>query len=92
MQRHRSTALSQIFVWLAVIGALNWGLVGLFDWDLVRALFGNDTSTPSSALSRAVYAVVGVAGVALAFFAPRLRAEAGAPRLPGDVRAQEARP
>ncbi len=42
---------------LAVVGALNWGLVGLFEFDLVATLFGR-----RSALSRIVYAAVGVAG------------------------------
>jgi uncharacterized membrane protein YuzA (DUF378 family) len=44
---------------LLVIGGLNWGLVGLFEFDLVAALFGSS----SSALSRLVYLLVGVAAV-----------------------------
>ena len=47
---------------LAVIGALNWGLVGLFQFDLVAALFGG----PDAALARVVYILVGIAGVVLA--------------------------
>jgi uncharacterized protein len=46
---------------LVIVGAVNWGLVGLFQFDLVAALFG-----PMSALSRLVYALVGLAGIALA--------------------------
>jgi uncharacterized protein len=88
VSRNGTNAVSQVFVWLAVVGAVHWGLVGLFDWDLVRAIFGNETSTPSSPLSRAVYALVGVAGVALALVAPRLRAEPRARPLP----ARDARP
>jgi uncharacterized protein len=42
---------------LVVVGALNWGLVGLFQFDLVAALFGN-----ASGVSRIVYALVGFAG------------------------------
>ena len=45
---------------LVVVGAVNWGLVGLFQFDLVAALFG-----PASGLSRLVYSLVGLAGVAL---------------------------
>lgn len=78
MARKASNAVPQLFLWLSVIGAVNWGLVGLFDWDLVRALLGNETATPSSAISRAVYTLVGVAGVALAIVAPRLRAHSRA--------------
>lgn len=43
---------------LVLIGAINWGLVGLFDFDLVAAVFGEMT-----ALSRIVYTLVGLAGV-----------------------------
>lgn len=44
---------------LVVVGALNWGLWGFFQFDLVAAIFGGQ----SAALSRIVYALVGVAGV-----------------------------
>ena len=46
---------------LVIVGAVNWGLVGLFQFDLVAALFG-----PASALSRLVYSLVGLSGLALA--------------------------
>ncbi|MBZ2174565.1 DUF378 domain-containing protein [Schnuerera sp. xch1] len=44
---------------LVIIGALNWGLIGLFEFDLVAAIFGGQTS----ALSRLVYGLVGLAGI-----------------------------
>ena len=47
---------------LVVIGALNWGLVGLFQFDLVAALFGGQ----SAPLSRIVYTLVGVSGIVVA--------------------------
>lgn len=43
---------------LMIIGALNWGLIGLFQYDLVAALFGGQ----SSLLSRIIYTLVGLAG------------------------------
>ena len=43
---------------LIVVGALNWGLVGLFRYDLVAALLGDAT-----VLARLVYISVGVAGL-----------------------------
>lgn len=43
---------------LILIGALNWGLVGFFDFNLVEALFGEE-----SALTRVVYALVGLAAL-----------------------------
>lgn len=47
---------------LLVIGALNWGLVGIFGYNLVGAVFGEAT-----ALTRVIYTVVGVAGIYEAF-------------------------
>lgn len=43
---------------LTVIGAVNWGLVGIFKFDLVAALLGE-----MSLLTRIVYALVGLSGV-----------------------------
>jgi uncharacterized membrane protein YuzA (DUF378 family) len=45
---------------LAVIGAINWGLVGLLQVDLVAAIFGAQTP-----VARVVYTLVGIAGVVL---------------------------
>lgn len=55
----RVTTLNRLAVGLTSIGALNWGLVGLFDFNLVNALFGK------SLLSRIVYTLVGLSGVYL---------------------------
>lgn len=44
---------------LVIIGALNWGLIGLLNFDLVAALFGGQTTL----LSRIVYSLVGLAGL-----------------------------
>jgi len=82
-----TNGIAQLVLWLSIIGALNWGLVGLFDWDLVRAILGNDTATPSSAAARAIYAIVGIAGLALAVLAPRLRARRATSDL-ADTRAE----
>ena len=43
---------------LILIGALNWGLIGFFSFDLVRVIFGN-----MSVLSRIIYALVGIAAI-----------------------------
>ena len=52
-------------IWLAltVIGALNWGIVGLFDTNVVSEIFGTGT------LTDVVYVVIGVAGLMMV---PRL--------------------
>lgn len=44
---------------LVVIGAINWGLIGFFQFDLVAALFGGMTSW----ISRVIYAIIGIAGI-----------------------------
>jgi hypothetical protein len=81
------TAIAQALLWLAIIGALNWGLVGFFNWDLVRALFGNDSATDASGFARVIYALVGLAGLGLVFLAPRLRAARRIPVPGGRVEA-----
>lgn len=43
---------------LVLVGALNWGLVGLFDFDLVAKIFGE-----MSTLSRLVYSLVGLCAI-----------------------------
>ncbi len=52
------SAIDWLALALVIIGALNWGLVGAFDFDLVAAIFGEETS-----LSRLVYALVGLAAL-----------------------------
>lgn len=59
-------ALDTIALILVIIGALNWGLIGFFQFDLVASLFGGSTSM----VSRTIYALVGIAGLyAISFFA-----------------------
>jgi uncharacterized membrane protein YuzA (DUF378 family) len=57
--------LNIITLVLIVIGGLNWGLVGLFDFDLVRAIFGNGSAPTAtvSAASRIVYALVAISAL-----------------------------
>ena len=44
---------------LVIIGALNWGLIGIFGFDFVGALFGGQMSI----LSRIIYTLVGISGL-----------------------------
>lgn len=56
--------LNIISLLLVVIGAINWGLIGFFKFDLVSMLFGN-----MSVLTRIIFALVGIAGLySIAFF------------------------
>jgi uncharacterized protein len=43
---------------LVIIGALNWGLIGLFNFNLVAAIFG-----PMTAISRLIYILVGISAI-----------------------------
>jgi len=56
-----SRALEWLALVLVVVGAINWGLVGLAQFDLVAALFGGQAAP----LSRIVYGLVGLSGIAL---------------------------
>ncbi|MBV8606851.1 MAG: DUF378 domain-containing protein [Singulisphaera sp.] len=55
-------SLHWITLLLVIVGAVNWGLIGLFQFDLVAALFRGQTAT----LSRVVYTLVGLSGVVVA--------------------------
>lgn len=50
--------LQKICLVVTIIGALNWGLIGLFDFNLVTTLFGTDTT-----LTKIVYILVGITGL-----------------------------
>ena len=52
---------------IAIIGAINWGLIGLFRFDLVAFIFGD-----MSWLSRVIYVIVGLRGLYLLTFYGRL--------------------
>ena len=67
--------LNPVTLVLVIVGGINWGLVGLFDWNLVAALLGD-----GSALSRIVYALVGVSALyqLIPLFAALTRDEADA--------------
>ncbi|MCB9805547.1 DUF378 domain-containing protein [Candidatus Nomurabacteria bacterium] len=58
MKSTKGKGLHVVTFILIIVGALNWGLVGFFGFDLVAAIFGD-----MSAVSRIVYALVGVAAV-----------------------------
>lgn len=50
--------IDKIALVLIIVGALNWGLIGIFNFDLVAAIFGD-----MSILSRIVYSLVGISGI-----------------------------
>lgn len=60
-------AIDYIVLVLVIIGAINWGLVGFFELDLVAFLFGS-----MSVLSRIIYAVIGICGLYAISFCGRI--------------------
>lgn len=60
--------LDYIALILVIIGAINWGLIGFFSFDLVRLIFGDMTM-----VSRIIYSLVGIAGLYSLTFFGRIR-------------------
>ena len=54
--------MDRLSLLLVIIGAINWGLVGLFQFDLIAFLFGGQAAL----VSRVLYTIVGAAGLVLA--------------------------
>ncbi|MEH7179043.1 DUF378 domain-containing protein [Neobacillus vireti] len=52
------STIQRIALILTIIGAINWGLIGFFQFNLVAAIFGDNT-----ALSRIIYGLVGICGL-----------------------------
>lgn len=59
----KNKALDCLALTIAIIGAINWGLIGLFRFDLVAFIFGN-----MSWISRVIYTLVGISGLYLTTF------------------------
>lgn len=55
---NRMGTLDWVAMALLVIGGINWGLIGIFSFDLIAAIFGN-----MSVLTRLIYTVVGLSAV-----------------------------
>ena len=51
--------MDRLSLLLVIIGAINWGLIGLFQFDLVAFLFGGQAAL----ISRVLYTIIGAAGV-----------------------------
>ena len=51
--------MDKIALLLVIIGAVNWGLIGIFQFDLVASIFGGQAAV----VSRIIYTLVGAAGL-----------------------------
>jgi len=63
----RLNFLDWVAIILVIVGGLNWGLVGLFNFDLVAAIFG-----AMSMLSKTVYVLVGISAVYMMYTAMKI--------------------
>ena len=70
LDRNGGIIMDSIALILSIIGCVNWGLIGLFEFDLVAWLFGGQ----GSLFSRIVYTVVGLAGLWCSSFLFRRKA------------------
>ena len=70
MEDKKMKWLDNILLTLAIIGCINWGLIGFFKFDLVSTLFGDLTW-----LSRIIFAIVGLSGLYLISFYDRIRSQ-----------------
>lgn len=59
LKEENMKTLQIIALILTIVGALNWGLIGLFDFDLVASIFGGASTTGT----RLIYSLVGLAGI-----------------------------
>ncbi|MCW5801224.1 MAG: DUF378 domain-containing protein [Deltaproteobacteria bacterium] len=83
-ENRTSTGLTKTLIAIAIIGALNWGLIGFFNFNLVGAIFGGGARMDTNAASRIVYAIVGLCGLFAAFMLPALRGKTTARPTMGD--------
>ena len=69
----RLGTLTVVALILTFVGALNWGLIGFFNWNLIDAIFGGGAHEETGTFSRVIYALVGLGGLVGLFLLPRLR-------------------
>jgi uncharacterized membrane protein YuzA (DUF378 family) len=66
------SVLAKFLLVVAIIGALNWGLIGFFNFNLVDAIFGGGSAEQTSVISRVVYAIVGLCAILALVMLPTL--------------------
>jgi uncharacterized membrane protein YuzA (DUF378 family) len=64
---NKLNVLDWVALVLVIVGGLNWGLVGIMDFDLVSTIFGD-----MSVISRVVYTLVGLSAVYIAVLSPKI--------------------
>ena len=70
LHKSKMNALDWVAMVLLIVGGLNWGLVGLFNYDLVAARFGTESS-----FSRIVYVLVGLSALYSIYTSSKMAAD-----------------
>jgi uncharacterized membrane protein YuzA (DUF378 family) len=73
------TVIADAIWFIAALGAINWGLVGFFNYNVVDRLFADRPT-------RFIYAIIGLCGVAALFLLPLLRVRTTVGRTPAQAR------
>jgi len=68
-------AFLKVLTLIAIVGAINWGLIGFFNWNLVDAIFGGGSREETSTASRVLYSLVGLSGIGALFLLPAKRSD-----------------
>lgn len=76
-ENNKLSALAKTLIVVAIIGAINWGLIGFFNFNLVDAVLGGGRAEETSSTSRVVYSIVGICGVIALMMLPKLHATDG---------------
>lgn len=66
---YKLNIIDKISFILVILGAINWGLVGLFNLDLISLIFGS----PVSLVGRIIYIIIGAAGIYMILFIYRTK-------------------
>lgn len=76
MQTRSLNAFTRTLLIIAALGAVNWGMIGFFNVNLVETIFsgGGSARTAASGFARLLYALVGVAGLASLLLIPKVHA------------------
>jgi uncharacterized membrane protein YuzA (DUF378 family) len=73
------TAIADIIWFIAAIGAINWGLIAFFNYNVIDRLFADRPT-------RILYAIIGLCGVVALFLLPMLRVKSTVGRTPAHSR------
>lgn len=65
--------LNVVALILVIVGALNWGSIGFFNYNVISAIFGLEVAGDYSVGARAIFAIVGLAGLWALNFLGRVR-------------------